>query len=116
MAIGLGAELGKSDLLLDVYKDQQENIYPNISRIPFIILQGKSGEIRKLVMTVREKGIAHGIFLNTMTGGGYEQQLARTAQAPESDLIYYGCCLFGTSEELRSLTKKFSLWKDRLVV
>ena len=111
MSLGLGADLGKETLQLDIYKDAQGNEYPNISQMPFIILRGKSGEIRKAIAQAREANLKIGIYLNTMTGGTYLEQLEKTAQSPEDQLIYYGCVLFGPWETVSALTKKFSLWK-----
>lgn len=112
MTIGLGASLGKAPLRLDDYKDKEGHSYPNISQMPFIILRGKSGEIKKAVKAAKEQHIAHGVFLNTMTGGTYQEQLATTAQTTEEQLIFYGCVLYGPLEEVNAITKKFSLWKD----
>lgn len=112
MTIGLGTTLNSSQLHLSDYLDKDGNTYPNISGMPFIILRAKSGEIRKTVKAAKEAGIAHGVFLNTMTGGTYQEQLANTAQTPEEQLVYYGCVLFGPIEQVNALTKKFSLWKD----
>jgi hypothetical protein len=36
-------------LRLNDYQDKDGNIYPNISQILFIVLRGKSGEIRKAI-------------------------------------------------------------------
>ena len=111
MSVGLGAEVGKSPLRLDDYKDAKGNIYPNISQIPFIILRGKSGEIRNTVQKAKELKILHGVFLNTMTGGTYLEQLARTAASQEETLTYYGCVLFGEWGTVSEMTRKFSLWR-----
>jgi hypothetical protein len=114
MTVGLGASVGSSTLQLDNYKDKEGNVYPNISKMPFIILRGKSGEIRKTVKAAKEANIAHGVFLNTMTGGTYQEQLANAAQTSEEQLVYYGCVLFGPLEQVNALTKKFSLWRDQI--
>lgn len=111
IAIGLGSTIDKKELRLDDYVDKEGNIYPNISQMPFIILRAKSNEIRKTVKAAREKNILQGIFLNTMTGGTYIEQLENTKKTPEEELIYYGCVLFGPVEEVSLLTKRFSLWK-----
>lgn len=112
MSIGLGAELGKENLRLDNYQDKEGNVYPNISQIPFIILRGKSQEIRKIMLAAKELELHHGIFIHTMTGGGYQEQLDNTAQTPEEQLTYYGCVLYGPIEKINNLTKKLSLWRD----
>lgn len=80
--------------------------------MPFIILRGKSGEIRKTLTAAREQGVMHGVFINTMTGGTYQEQLANSLVTPEEQLIYYCIVLFGPVEAVNSLTKKFSLWRD----
>ncbi len=111
MAIGLGADIGKNLLQLDVYQDANGNPYPNISQIPFIILKAKSNEIRKTVVKARENSIEHTVFLNTMTGGTYLEQIERTKNSFEETLAYYGCVLFGAWDKVSEVTKKFSLWK-----
>ncbi|MCE3230320.1 MAG: uncharacterized protein K0R76_1076 [Alphaproteobacteria bacterium] len=111
ISIGLGAEIGKSSLRLDDYKDGTGNIYPNISQIPFIILRAKSHEIRKTVKAAKETQVLHGVFLDTMTGGTYKEQLVRTAESKEEALTYYGCVLFGDWPTVSEMTRKFSLWK-----
>lgn len=112
ITIGLGAKLNKEQLLLDNYQDFDGNIYPNISKMPFIILRATSNEIRKLVLTARELNLDYGCFINTMTDGGWQEQIHTTTQTPEENLIYYGCVLYGSVEKINPLTKKFSLWKN----
>jgi len=111
MTLGLGAQMGKDILRLNDYQDANNNIYPNISQIPFIILRAKANEICKTVLSAREMNIAHGIFLDTMTGGTYVEQLERTTQSDEEKLVYYGCVLFGAWDDVSNITRKFSLWK-----
>lgn len=111
MCIGLGAEVGKELLRLDTYQDAESNGYPDISQIPFIILRAKGSEIRKTVHAAREHSIKHSVFLNTMTGGTYVEQLDRTRNTHEDQLVYYGCVLFGDWEKLTEFTRKFSLWR-----
>ena len=111
MTIGLGAQLNNDLLRLNDYRDKDGNVYPNISQIPFIILRGKSGEIRKAVNNAKEQNVKFGVFTNTMTGGTYQDQLDNTLATPEEQLIYYGAVLFGPWEVVSQITKKFSLYK-----
>ena len=111
MTIGLGAQLNNDLLRLNDYRDKDGNIYPNISQIPFIILRGKSGEIRKAVNNAKEQNVKFGVFTNTMTGGTYQEQLVNTLTTPEEQLIYYGAVLFGPWDIVSQITKKFSLYK-----
>jgi hypothetical protein len=59
MTIGLGAQLNNALLRLNDYQDKEGNIYPNISQMPFIILRGKSGEIRKAVQNAKEQNLKY---------------------------------------------------------
>jgi len=111
MSIGLGTTLNKEILRLNDYKDKDNNIYPNISQMPFIILRGKSNEIRKAVHNARLQQILLSAFTNTMTGGTYKEQLENTSQTIEEQLVYYGAVFFGSSDKVAQITKKFSLYK-----
>ena len=92
------------------YIDKDENKHP-VSALTFIILEGNSNKIR----TLRNEAIAHGAhfvdFTNTMIQDTYAEQLERTKNTSETELEYYGICLFGDKPVLNELTKKFSLWK-----
>lgn len=104
MSIGLGSVIGQTDLRLTNYRDAQGNSHPYISEIPFIILSENSNKIRKL----RQAALAHNILLNdftdTMTVGTYQEQIERTNQTKEEDLIYYGIVLFGDWVKVTELT------------
>ena len=56
-------------------------------------------------------GISFSDFTNTMTIGTYLEQIERTKQTKEEELIYYGIVLFGDWEKVTELTRKFSLWR-----
>ncbi len=111
MSIGFGAEIGIELLLLTNYIDADGESHPNISEMPFMILKANSNKIRSVRQTARQKGIKCIDFTNTMTIGTYTEQLERTKQTKEADLIYYGIVLFGDWDEVSELTRKFSLWK-----
>lgn len=111
MTIGLGTQLNHEILRLNDYKDKEGNIYPNISQMPFIILRGKSSEIRKAVRQAKDEKMYFSVFTHTMTGGTYQEQLDNTLQTPEEQLIYYGAILFGPWDQVSLITKRFSLYK-----
>lgn len=111
MCIGLGSAIEQKTLRLTDYRDTNGGSHPFISEIPFIILAENSNKIRKL----RNEAIANHILFNdftdTMTVGTYKEQLERTAQVKEENLIYYGIVLFGDWNKITELTRKFSLWR-----
>ena len=111
MCIGFGAEIGKDPLRPTNYIDADGTSHPNISEMPFIILKANSNKIRTLRQSALEAGIKFVDFTDTMTVGNYLEQLERTKQTKEEDLIYSGIVLFGDWAKVTELTKKFSLWK-----
>lgn len=111
MCIGFGAHLGAESLRLSNYQDADGNSHPNISEMPFIILKANSNKIRTLRQAAIEAKIEFSDFTDTMTIGTYIEQLERTKQTKEENLIYYGIVLFGEWDVVTQLTKKFSLWK-----
>ncbi|MCC5832780.1 MAG: DUF2000 domain-containing protein [Chlamydiales bacterium] len=111
MCIGFGANLGSEALQLVDYIDKEDHHYPNISKMPFIILRANSNKIRSLVDIAKEKGIDWSAFTDTMTVGSWEEQLERTRTKIVEELVFYGVVLFGEWDRVTEMTRKFSLWK-----
>lgn len=111
MCIGLGSAIGQKDLRLTDYQDADGGSHPFISEIPFIILSENSNKIRKLRHAALAENILLNDFTDTMTVGTYQEQIERTMQTKEDDLLYYGIVLFGDWTKVTELTKKCSLWR-----
>lgn len=112
MCLGFGARTGPAELHLMDYKNAEGFAYPNISKMPFIILrEDNSNKIAKLLMEAKAAGIQYSVFTNTMTEGTWEDQEARTLASQPEEIVYYGIVLFGPKETVTELTKKLSLFK-----
>lgn len=113
MAAGLvGKYPDVAQLRFADYQDKDGGVHSSISDNPFIILAAdNSNKIRTLRQALIENNIQFTDFTSTMTVGTYAEQQERTRNTPEAELEYYGICMFGSADELRELTKKFSLWK-----
>lgn len=110
MCLGFGAYTGSAKLHLMDYKNADGFVYPNISKMPFIILrEDNSNKIAKLLFEAKEAGIQFSVFTNTMTEGTWEDQEAKTLATKPEEIIYYGIVLFGPQEIVTKLTKKLSL-------
>ena len=112
MCLGFGASKGSIELHLMDYKNADGFVYPNISKMPFIIL-GKKIQIRLQAFSprLRKPGIQYSVFTNTMTEGTWEDQEARTLATKPEEIIFYGLVLFGPQEIVTELTKKLSLYR-----
>src|SRR5262245_14777229 len=109
MCLGFGAHMDPSVLHLMDYKNAEGCVYPNISKITFIILREKnSHNIGNLLTKAKETNIPYAAFTNTMTGGTWEDQELRTLTTKPEEIIFYGIVLFGPKEIVSEMTKKLS--------
>jgi hypothetical protein len=113
MTAGLAGGFGKGhEMSFLEYKDKDNNIHPNISHFPFIILKGEnSNQIRKVRNEAMARNILFTDFTSTMTVGTSADQIKKTAETPEAELEYWGICLFGEAVTLKEFTGKFSLFQ-----
>lgn len=113
IAVGLaGSYPHSSEIRFDTYQDKDGGLHKNISDLPFIELQAdNANQIRTLRNQLLAQAIHFVDFTSTMTIGTYKEQQAQTANTPESELEYFGICMFGDKDILNGLTKKFSLWR-----
>ena len=114
MAAGLSASYGNiPEMRFDSYIDKNGGEHKSISDHPFIILRAdNSNQIRSLRQELMAAKVHFVDFTSTMTVGTYAEQKQRTSQTPETELEYYGVCMFGDRAVVSELTRKFSLWKD----
>jgi hypothetical protein len=112
MTAGLaGGYVDPNELCLLQYEDKDGNKHPNISHFPFIVLKAdNSNKIRTVRVEAVKRGIKFTDFTSTMTVGTSAEQQELTKNTTESELEYYGICLFGNTEELSEFTGRFSLF------
>lgn len=96
---------------LQYYFQADWSLPSSLSFYPFIILKAKnSNQLKTLHQTANEKAILHNVFTDSMLADSAMTQLEQTKTTKPEDLTYFGVVLFGKSEDLASLTRKFSLF------
>lgn len=112
MCLGFGAHMGADQFHLMDYKTADGVIYPNISKMPFIILREKnSNKMSALLAKAKEQGLHYSVFTNTMTEGTWEDQQKRTLESQSENVIIYGLVLYGPEDIVKEMTRKLSLFK-----
>jgi len=113
MAAGFTAMYPDTNKLqFDTYIDRDNSEHGKLSDNPFIVLAAdNSSQIYTLRTVLIENKIVFNDFTNTMTTGTFVEQREKTRQTSSADLEYYGICFFGGDEQLKPITKKFSLWR-----
>lgn len=109
-SLAVGASLGKMGASLQDYRDASGNQW-GISGMPYIILKGKSSEIKKAILAAKESEVFELAFVDSMTGGTYLEQLEKISERNQDDHVFYAGVLYGEKELVSKITKRFSLFK-----
>lgn len=112
ISVGLSNLLTSDDAVYVDYMDLDNNLHSSVSHYPFIVLKAdNSNKIRKVREGAIARGIKFTVFTHTMIEGGSTVQQSKTKETPELEMNYLGICLFGETEVIREVTKKFSLYR-----
>ena len=82
-----------------------------VSRWPVVVLAGKNaGQLARFVREADAAGLELNCFTAAMIGESAAAQIRQTRE--DADPEYWAVAAFGADEELRPLTKRFSLFRS----
>jgi hypothetical protein len=113
MTAGLVSQAVNHDKMSFLQYQFHENLLTpaTISLYPFIILKAKnSNQLKTVHESASHQGMLHNIFTESMLGNSASEQVNATKNTKSDDLNYFGITLFGDSQKLTELTRKFSLF------
>ncbi|WP_287882232.1 DUF2000 family protein [Aquitalea sp.] len=116
LCIGLGSRLGYKSAVLP-YPVPAIGVTSMISAYPVIVLEAKSStQLFNLLLRTREiPSLVCNMFTTSMLGASAAEQIAHTEAltAQTAEIVAVG--LFGEKREIEAVTKKFSLYKARML-
>ena len=93
------------------YVDADGEKHP-VSGLSLIVLRAdNSNKIRAARQRAIDEDILFVDFTESMTGDTYLEQMQRTSALRESELDYYGICMFGEKHKIDAICSRFSLWR-----
>ncbi len=98
--------------VFDEYKNASGGLKANLSHYPVVVLQAKnSSQLATATQKANEAGVTYNFFTSTMLSHSAEQQISDTLNTELDKLDFIAIALFGDSEALKPITKKFSVYK-----
>ncbi|MFZ2226710.1 MAG: DUF2000 domain-containing protein [Candidatus Moraniibacteriota bacterium] len=113
LAVSIGAYADKDIMGQEIIPDASGNKHIGISRYPFIITKANKSKIRQAISEARNNPQIFFVdYPSEMLSTGHDDELVQAiGEKEEVDIEYLGAVFYGTTEEVKKITGKFSLWK-----
>ncbi len=109
LGFGAGA-VSKEDVRLNRYVDADGGIHDNVSEMPIVVLKARPNKLKNLRKAAVENRLVFVDFTDTMSIGTYAEEYALTKTKTHEELDYRAIILFGPSDTVTELTRKFSVY------
>ncbi|MHA1048172.1 DUF2000 family protein [Enterobacter hormaechei subsp. steigerwaltii] len=100
------------DALFHDYSNEESGLKAYLSHYPVVILQAKnSNQLKTALLKCQEADITYNYFSTTMLGASSEAQIQATKETSLEALEFIAIALYGDTERMLPVTKKFSVFK-----
>lgn len=94
------------------YPNDDSGLSAYLSHFPVVILQAKnSSQLGTALQKCHDANLTYNFFATTMLGQSTEQQIEETKTTPLDSLEFVAIAVYGDTEMLKPITKKFSVYK-----
>ncbi|EKK5269264.1 DUF2000 domain-containing protein [Cronobacter dublinensis] len=94
------------------YPNDATGLTAYLSHYPVVILQAKnSNQLHSAILKCKDAGLVYNFFTSTMLGQSTEQQIEATKNAAPEALEFIAIAVFGDTDVMQPITKKFSVYK-----
>lgn len=101
------------EVLFHDYPHDESGLSAWLSHYPVVILEAKnSNQLKSALLKCRDAGIAHNFFTTTMLGRSSQEQIQATKTASLEALEFVAIALYGETDAMAPVTKKFSVFKQ----
>lgn len=100
------------DKLFQDYPNDDSGLSAYLSHYPVVILQAKnSNQLSTALQKCKDANLTYNFFTTTMLGQSTEQQIHDTRVASLDALEFVAIAIYGDTEAVNPITKKFSVYK-----
>jgi hypothetical protein len=108
----LGNRIKESFDTGEFFITKDSRTHPRNSQYAIVVLSAKPSQLVNLISEVRSSGITYLGFIKEMIETTDDSEIEKIlAEKEDTDIEYLGIGIFGESDKVKALTKKFSLWK-----
>ncbi|CAH6220209.1 Uncharacterized protein conserved in bacteria [Enterobacter hormaechei] len=100
------------DALFHDYSNEESGLQAYLSHYPVVILQAKnSNQLKTALLKCQGADITFNYFSTRMLGASSEAQIQATKETSLESLEFIAIALYGDTERMLPVTKKFSVFK-----
>lgn len=96
----------------DYFETKDGKLHPRNSQYPIIVFSADDSQLKNLMNDIRQSGFLYIGFIKEMIEINDDEEIVKILSGrKDSEVEYLGIGVFGHNEPVKTLTKKFSLWR-----